>query len=182
MQVRATPLPAPPERPPYFAVTVGEQRYILRAPSLHRIGRMVQSVDEQHQRRLTGLVSLLGQGRSILAVAASAPDVLELFAAFVGVAWADPVHELETEPWVSGALGPYGAAVYEELHEAGWALSQIVLAGLAIARQVQAESALDAEVTAQAAFFLRPKAPSSSSASTSSAGSSEPTPGDLSES
>lgn len=184
MRTRATPLDIPPARPPYFTVVCAGTTWYLRAPSLHRVARMIQAIGPEHQARLQAVASMVGQGRSLVSLVTSAPDVLELFGALVGITWADPIYDLEAPAWTTSAgdLARYGEAVFEELHEAGWSLQNIALAGLAIARQVQQGSQIDQEVTDKAAFFLQPKEPGSSRRSMSSATSSEPTSGDPSES
>lgn len=181
MRTRPTPLDAPPARSPYFTVVVAGETRHLRTPSLHRIGSVLRAVPAEHRARLMAAAGMVSAGRSLVQMAVAAPEILEALAALVGIAWADPVLELETPPWTSGEVGPYGAAVCEELHEAGWQLRHVALAGLAVARQVQVETELDKEVTAMAAFFRPDPAPSNSNESTSSATTSEPTPGEVSE-
>jgi hypothetical protein len=177
MRTRSNPLPPPPDRAPYFAVLVDGTRITLRTPSLHAVGEFVDAIGDRGLKRIVGVVALMGQGSPrLLPALASAPDVLALFACGIGIAWADPVVELEAGPWNGRDPALYGKAVFDELHDAGWKLPAIVAAGLRIAALVREASQLDREVTDQAAFFLPPRVLASASASKPSAPSSEGDP------
>lgn len=180
MQPRSPVLPPRPDRPPYFRVVLStDLAFTMRAPSLHKVGVLLKAVSTEQQSRLLGLGALVARGESMLQLAATAPDVLELFAGLVGVAWADPEFELDTPPWTEGDPAAYGAAVYEELHEQGWSLKQIVSVALAIVNEIGNASEIDAEVRRQAERFLPTRALTTESGSKSAGHSSA---GDLSES
>lgn len=177
MKTRSTPGPTPPERPPYFRVTVLERTIVLRTPSLHKAGTFLRAVPVEKQGELIGTLSMAAGGNLLRAIM-GAPDVLELVAALVGISWADPELELEAGSWdgVSDP-SPYGHLVLEELHEAGWGLSPIARAGLKVAREIMETNAIDQEVRELTAFFRRPRGLSSASESSSSVDPSVPTGG-----
>jgi hypothetical protein len=185
MRTRAEPLPTPPDRAPYFRASIGPTVLWMRTPSLVLLAELGQVLG-QDQIRAVLLVTAAVQGAGSLlealgAARAGAGSALGLVGAVVGVAWADPLLELETarpERWTAETLSAYGAAVFEELHEAGWGLGPLVVAALAVAEQVSQTVAFEQEVQERVRFFLRPKgaasAPSPSPSASSSADGSGP--------
>lgn len=172
MNQRETPLLTPPERPPYFRVTApGDVELVLRRPSLPVLASLLRSLGRERQARLLALGTQLQEGVPLLPLLLAADDVLPLLAALVGIAWSDPVWALSATMAEGEDLGAYGARVHEELHEAGWELSHLVLAALAVADQVQRSAQLQAEVAVEAArrtaFFRATRASSSESVSPS---------------
>jgi hypothetical protein len=180
MRERLAPLPLPPERDPYFRTTApGERIVVLRCPSMPVLGGLVRSIGRERQAQLFGVLELAAEGkRSLLQMVLAAEHVLPLLAALVGIAWVDPVLELETEREPDEDIGAYGARVYEELHEAGWAVPHVVLAGIHIAERAGQASEIEAEVLARLSFFRRPKASPSEPASPSRPTTSEDTEGE----
>ncbi len=172
MRLREPPLPEPPDRYPYIRARVQGETYVLRVPSLQFATRFAQSIDPKRRAQLEVIAGRLDGGNALAALLA-APQVLDLVAAFVGLCWADPARQLESDQ--EAAIEEYGARVAEELHEAGWKLTHLAGAGLALGRELAAGLELDAEVREQAAFFLERRARSTASGSRSSATSSAPT-------
>jgi hypothetical protein len=165
MRIRENPLPIPPDRAPYFRVSVAGQTLHFRTPSLVELAKL-GGVMGREQLKSVWLVAGAVQGGSslvdaLLAARAGAGDAFGLVGAVVGVAWADPALELETvrpAEWTPETLASFGAAVFEELHESGWKLGQVVAAALAVAEQVSELATFEGEVQERIRFFLRPKA------------------------
>jgi hypothetical protein len=187
MRLRAQPLPDCPDRAPYIRVRVAvvDEPVVLRVPSVATVAKIAGCLDRQHVAVIVGLVVGVSEGQPLLAsligARASAPGAVGLAAALLGLAWADPVLELETpRPPVfsSTALEEFGGAVLEELHEAGWSFGAIVAAVVALLLEVEQAGRLEDEVAARIRFFAetraRATAESSRSRSTSSADDSAP--------
>jgi hypothetical protein len=153
MQLRPNPLPAPPDRMPYIRVSAGDSVVVLRIPSLHQSAQLASALDRSELVRLAPLLS----GRTPLtALVAAGPAILEMMGALIGLAWADPVLQLSTpapRDLSAGSVRPYGAEVYEELHEAGWPLSRMLAATMVVLRETAAASAIEQEVQELASFF-----------------------------
>lgn len=185
MKRRTDQLPIPADRAPYFRVVAAGATVYLRTPSLPVLAKL-GAVMGPAQLRSLWLISAAVQGGSslmdaLLAARAGAGDALAVVGAVVGVAWADPVLELDTQlpaEWTAPDLAAFGEAVFEELHEAGWKLGAIVACALAVAEQVSELAAFEAEVQERVRFFLRPKgtgpAPSPTPSAPSSEAASEP--------
>lgn len=169
MHARTPALPEPPNRPPYLTVKVQEVAYTLRAPSLAKMGGILQRLPDQQRYYFLGLPEVVASGEPIMAVLAGRPDMFALLGAAVGICWADPAWGLDTPPWTEGDPTAYGESVYEELHEAGWSLNQIAQAVLGVATLLVRENALEAAVIEKTAFFRRAKASETESESPSSA-------------
>jgi hypothetical protein len=157
----------------------------LRTPSLPLLSKVGQALSKEQLRSVLLVSAAVSGGNGLLDALAAARsgmgDALGLVGAVVGVAWADPVLELETtQPaeWTPETLAAFGASVFEELHEQGWKLGQIVACSLAVAEQVSELATFEAEVQERVRFFLRSKAgasaPSSRPSATSSTDASEP--------
>lgn len=168
MRAREPAMATPPDRAPYLRVTctvLGERvEYVLRTPSLHQVALLASAIGDEQKRALFALSTTVAGGVS-LAVAAEALRVggaglTELIGALIGVSWRDPTVGLQTpQPlaWEPDHVRAYGAAVFEELHEAGWQLGAVLVCSLALVHQIKEAATLDREVQEQAAFFLDPK-------------------------
>jgi hypothetical protein len=179
VRVRATPLPIPSGDPPYFRVIGGGVTYYARTPSLMTIAVVGRALDIGAVSSILGLASQVSSGASILqllvAARQSAPEVLALLGCLVGLAWADPVVELETPRpavWDATTVVAYGSGVLEELHEGGWGLNRQLAYGLAVIEQLSALTAIEEAVQERARFFARPRGTTTGGASTPSAPSS----------
>lgn len=177
MHARNPTLPEPPKRPPYIQVIVQGVTYTLRAPSLAKVGALIQRLPEQQRYHFLGLPSVVASGTPIMSALAGSPDMFALLAAAIGVCWADGAWGLDTPLWTEGSPIPYGEAVYEELHEAGWALDQIAMAVLHLAQHVAEQNTLSAEVVEKTAFFRLRTDSSTESESESSSSTSAATEG-----
>lgn len=152
MRVRSEVLPDPPDRKPYLRVLAGGREYVLRVPSLHRAALLAQAVTSAELGAFARLIA----NRSIGAVVQGAPSMLEAIGALIGASWADPLFELETPApgdWLPEYVRAYGAAIHEELHEAGWPLSWQLAAAGAVLRELVELSRAEAEVQELAGFF-----------------------------
>lgn len=185
MRIREAPLPIPPDRDPYFRVAIAGATLTFRTPSLPVLAELGRAMSTEQLRSLWLISAAVERGASLvdalLAARAGAGDALGLVGAVVGVAWADPTLELEAprpERWTSEDLATFGTATFEELHEAGWKLGQVVACALAVAERVSELATFESEVQERAAFFLRSKAtvrgPSPSPSASSSEAGSEP--------
>lgn len=163
MRTRDVMLPTPPERPPYFRVQVDGQVYTLRALSPHRIAELARSLEPEQMSALLVLARSLGGGVAPgLAWELSrraGPELIEVAGAAIGAAWCDPLYGFDASPpssWSNSAeVRVFGAAVAEELHDAGWVLDQIARLGLALGAEIRRTLALEQEVQEQATFFVR---------------------------
>lgn len=177
MNTRASPLPAPPDRAPYFTVVVLGTPVVLRTMSIHAATKFVRDhiSTELQGKMLVALKHSTGNNvGTMLALLRTAPELCELFATVIGLCWADPIQELSTAVPVPLDMPAYGSAVFEELHEAGWSLGHIAAAVVRIIEQVIEQNRIDAETMERATFFLQPRAKANESASLSNATSSAP--------
>ena len=179
MKLRPTPLADPPNRLPYLKVVVGGQTFWARTPSLLTIAHIAKVLDRSNLDPLLELGATVVAGQSLLrafeAVRDKGGDVLELAGCLVGIGWADPAWELETprpDAWTAESMAAFGGPVWEELHEAGWKLGQVVGLMLALIEQITAQSSIEGEVLERARFFARPRVTTISEPSTPSAPSS----------
>lgn len=175
MKLRSTPLPEPPDRSPYFRCAVAGGTVVLRVPSLHQLGRVARVLEREHLQPLMAVAVAVQKGGKLLdtlmAARHGAADAPAMLGAAVGIGWADPTLELETPmpaDWDASTLLPYGAGVFDELHEAGWSLSAILGGAVAVAAQIRELANLEGEVAERAGFFVPKMVPSSSDDSKSS--------------
>ena len=186
MNRRETPLAKPPARAPYFEVLVLGETITMRSLSLHAASKFVR--DHVTSDLQIKLFVLIGQQRredgeradaamTALTLLRSAPELCELFAAVIGLSWADPVFALETVPGSGAAfdLQAFGSGVFEELHEAGWRLAHIAAAAVRIVEVLIEQNSIDHQIMERASFFLAPTANTSANVSPSSVTTSDPT-------
>lgn len=182
MKRRDHALNAPPERAPYFKVQVRGEVWTLRTPGLHRVGLLAKLLTPEQGREAMLLAMASGPSPNVVVIVQALQSVgaelVELLGAAIGSAWADPTYALETPQPADWArrehIRAYGAAVYEELYEAGWSFSQMLALALALFEQVSEAARFEREVQERLSFFLGPRATKSDDASPSSSAPSAP--------
>lgn len=179
MKNRERPLMIPPADLPYMSVVTRGVTYYLRVPSLLVISRIGQAIDRGSMLSMFSLAAAVASGQSLIrsveAARQGGPQVIELLGCLIGIAWADPAVELETvkpTSWTAESVSSYGSAVYEELHEAGWTLSQELALGLALMEQIGINTSIEEAVQEKARFLGRTTGSSSVEPSTPNAPSS----------
>lgn len=157
MQSRPAPLPPAPDRAPYLRIRVDGSDLVLKVPSLYLVGQVVRALEvEKHFGSLAALASSDDTIARLVAMMRSGPELCELAGAMIGCAWADPILELDAQRprvWTDGDARAFGGAVYEELHEAGWATAHIAKAAILVGRQIWEAASIEKEVREMADFF-----------------------------
>lgn len=181
---RQPPGPEPPDRPPYIQLAHPAMgAVVLRVPSALMAGRLAGLVSDE-QRETIALLQGLQQGIAdadtdrvgqLWQMVQGSVEALSILGALVGLSWADPRWALDAvapprEEQTTETVLAYGAAVYEELYEAGWTLAQLIQAATVLYRHMSSAFALFEEGRARA-DFSQPRtepAPSPSGGSRSS--------------
>ena len=121
MKPRDQPLPPHPDTGLYLtcALPGHDVQHVFRSPSMLVSMELFGAVD---QAVLLGFVAATGEamtvGTLLHLVKNGGPDIMRALGYLIGVSWEHPTLELET-PRGGGVL-EYGAAVFEELHGAGY--------------------------------------------------------------
>lgn len=142
MRRRSEPMPAPePAEYPWFTVEVeGRGLHHFRALSPIKVVRFGKEIGAA-----SGPISAddkLGL----------AEDNLRQFGAGIGLCWAHPELELESQRGDFGSLLDYGEAVSEELHEAGYTLAQQTAMALRVMASLPGVQTTRQEVQERAGF------------------------------
>jgi hypothetical protein len=142
-----------PDRAPYIKIEIGRGVHQMKAPSLHSMATLLGAASglatvlaaiEGGVSDVRGAVDVLARG---------GPDLLSALGALIGLGWAHEVLDLETEN--AGNVLEYGAAVYEELHSAGYSLDDIAGLGLGLLAAVWDQTKISEETRNRAAFFQK---------------------------
>lgn len=176
-------LPTPretPDRYPYIVVELAERGdHHLRIPSMPKVARLVKQMKQTHILLLVAMAQAKTTNDSkaasmMTAIKEGGPELTSAAGALIGIAWFHRQRVMVTEaPKRNGDWLEYGEAIYEELHEEGYTLSEIGSLALTIMRAMWEHSQLTDEVQARAGFIYPILGAMSSSVSTSESTTSE---------
>ena len=171
MKTRPTRLQTP-TRYPYMVATLPERGDVhLQIPSLLIVAKLVKGLQRSHLTLVAGMAGQLTPNAMLGLLKESGPELAAVLGALVGLAWRD--EELELEAVRGPDLIVYGEDVFEELHRAGYTLSELALLALTVIQAIWEHSQLSAEVQTRAGFIfptlVRSSSPVSTSGSTTSA-------------
>ena len=175
MHVRLTPF-VNPDRAPYALVAVPDRSdHLVKIPSVAKALKLAREIDSNIVATVVGLSDGLrpeSDAGLFSLVTSSGPGGAHAIAGFIGVAWANETHDLGTE---RGDLSfmEYGEAVFEELHDEGYTLEQILSLGFTIGMALWEQSQIRGEVREKALFFLQTRAGKNSKPSTQASDTSE---------
>ena len=165
MKARPTRLETP-TRYPYMVATLPERGDVhLQIPSLLSVARLVKGLQRSHLTLVAGMAGQLTPTAMLALLKESGPELAAVLGALVGLAWRH--EELELETTRGADLIVYGEDVFEELHGAGYTLSELAGIALTVIQAIWEHSQLSAEVQARAGFIFPAMVRSSSPVSTS---------------
>lgn len=155
MQPRTTPRNIP-DKPHYLTIDLeGVGPTSWRIPSMVKAARILSMLQE------SGVMEAAAAAETGEEIIANLGDRLPaLFAcqgALLGVCWFHTTQDLDT-PIPVGALAAYGEAVFEELHEEGWALGHIQTVFVDLVQRVVDGFITQKEVAEKVDFLAQPAA------------------------
>ena len=155
MQPRKTPRNVP-NKPHYLTIDLSEV-----GPTVWRIPTMVKAARVLALLQESGVMEAAAAAENGEDIISSLGDRLPaLFAcqgALLGVCWFHTDQDLDT-PLPVGALATYGEAVFEELHEEGWALGHIQTIFVDLVQRVVDGFITQKEVAEKVDFLAQPVA------------------------
>jgi hypothetical protein len=160
-----------PERYPYMLVTLPDKgEHHLQIPSLLAVAKLVKVLKRSHLAVFAGMSGGVSSAGILNLIKESGPEMAGALGALLGLSWRHEAFELEAARGSDDELLAYGEAVYEELHAAGYTLSDLAGLSLTVARAVWEQAQLSDEVQVQAAFIFpmlgKIRSPASTSGST----------------
>ena len=163
MQKRPKPLTIP-DRYPFLLVELPDREaHNMRIPSPLAIAKLFQRIDKIHT---AALVAVKGGVEPTTLLKEIGPEALSIMGALIGKGWHHADWHLNATDGDQADLMAFGERVYEELHDDGYTLEQILCLGLTVMRASWDHTRLTDEVTQRAAFFFPAMAQTTSSGST----------------
>lgn len=167
-----------PNHPPYFECMLeGRGMHWLRAPSHAQLAQLI-SVTQYAPLAVVAMAASEDFNTQLAMFHQAGDEIGELAGALIGFAWFHESLDLDTHtakpirpPGKRPDYTPYcayGAAVYEELHEAGYTLQEIAGMLVAILGTIAAATSVSDEVVERATFLVNRLTTTSASSAESS--------------
>lgn len=137
-----------PDGPLYWSIEVpGKRTFGFRTPFPIHAARILQGLTDK------GLLTFREGMTLDTAKFDDAVDLWMLCGAAIGISWHDANYDLESDRKAFPNLETYGEAVLEELHEAGWEMSDFRMLFPKVIQRMMASILTKTEVTERADFF-----------------------------
>jgi len=147
MKPRQTPLDIP-NRAPYVRIEVGNHgEHVFRMPWFAQAARLQKLVSDEERDAYANAKTLTETTDAVAVIASKV-------CAVIGMLWHHPTLALEAEN--SGDLDAYGAAVAEELHEAGYGIIELITAWAALLNAMTRSMYTITKAEEEAKDFLPP--------------------------
>lgn len=154
MKTRETPRPSK-DTPVYIRCQLPDREdHVFKTPSMLVGMKLFQVLDQSSLMAFASSTSQAQPGTMFALMRRAGPEVIQGLGYLVGVSWHHPTLDLETNlKDHEGDILAYGGAVFEELHEEGYDLNQIVMMALAVVGNWVSRNSVSQEALEKVDFF-----------------------------